>query len=297
MRGAAALRALEHEGFLRDCVSRIFRAAFTRWSVRSLLFPAFRGKPLTPARVILALRSRVLDRMQPVNEVRGVYTSFAEAERAAPRTKPLGYDAADAGSWYVDKLSGVQLEDYPVLFWLRGALDTSRSVFELGGHVGVAYYGFSRVLDYPLDLSWTILDVPSVMSAGEALARERGRTNLRFATGGLASVAGADIVLAAGSLQYLEKSLSEIVGGLRHRPKHILVNVTPVYDGPTFVTIQNVSNVYCAYRVFNRQELIRSLETIGYELVDSWAKPRQFKVPNHPDKSFDRYSGFYFRLA
>ena len=77
--------------------------------------------------------------------------------------------------------------------------------------------------------------------------------------------------------------------------RHVLINVTPVYDGPAFVTVQNVSAVYCAYRIFNRQELVGSLESAGYRLVDSWAKPRRFRVPGHPDKSFDQYSGFYFR--
>jgi putative methyltransferase (TIGR04325 family) len=247
--------------------------------------------------VIDAVRVRVRDRMQPINAVRGVYGSFEEARRAAPRTKPVGYDAANAGDWYTDKLTGVQLEDYPVLFWLRQAFDDSRSVFEIGGHVGVAYYGFSKVLEYPPDLTWTILDVPSVMEAGEEMAHQRGRTNLRFATTEARAVEGADIVLAAGSLQYLEAGLADIITGLRQRPKHVLVNITPVYKGSAFVTVQNVGNVYCAYRVFNREQFIGSLQSIGYRLVDSWAKPRQFRVPGHADKCFDEYSGFYFRSS
>jgi putative methyltransferase (TIGR04325 family) len=133
------------------------------------------------------------------------------------------------------------------------------------------------------------------MTAGEALARERGATSLRFAHQGAAAERGADIVLAAGSLQYLETDLATIVAAFEHRPRHVLVNVTPVYDGPAFMTVQNVSTVYCAYRVFNRQQLVGSMESAGYQLVDSWAKPRRFRVPGHPDKGFDQYSGFYFR--
>ena len=253
------------------------------------------GMPLTPTRVVQALQRRMRDRLQPVNEVRGVYPTFAAAAAAAPRLKPLGYDSAAAGDWYADKQTGVQLEDYPVLYWLRNAFADSTSVFEVGGHVGVAYYGFSKVLDYPPGLAWTILDVPSVMAAGEALARERGATGLRFAHGGVTDERGADIVLAAGALQYLETDIAAIISGFVHRPRHVLINLTPVYDGPAFVTVQNVSTVYCAYRVFNRQELVGSLESAGYRLVDSWAKPRRFRVPGHPDKSFDHYSGFYFR--
>jgi putative methyltransferase (TIGR04325 family) len=267
------------------------------WSEPKTVSPLhFRGKPLTASRVIDAIRVRVQDRMQPINEVRGVYRTFGEAERAAPRVKPVGYEAANAGDWYADKLTGVQLEDYPVLFWLSQALVHSRSIFEIGGHVGVAYYGFSQLLDYPADLTWTILDVPSVMAAGEDFARRRGRTNLRFATEGVGAGDGADIVLAAGSLQYLETNLSDIIRGWRVRPEHLLINITPVYDGPAYVTVQNVGSVYCAYRIFNRQELVTSLEALDYALVDSWRKPRALRVPLHPERSFEYYSGFYFRL-
>ena len=253
------------------------------------------GNSLTATRIFQALQVRFQDRLQPINEVRGVYASFAEAIAAAPRTKPLGFDAANAGNWYFDKLNGVQLEDYPVIYWLKRAFADSRSVFEIGGHVGVAYYGFSRVLEYPQDLSWNILDFPSVMEAGEALARQRGQTKLHFAHGGLSTIKGADILMAAGVLQYLETNLATILSNFQQPPKHVLINVTPVYDGPRFTTIQNVGSVYCAYHIFNRQEFLSSLEAIGYRLVDSWTKPRCLHVPGHPDKTLDHYSGFYFR--
>ncbi|MEO8074888.1 MAG: TIGR04325 family methyltransferase [Acidobacteriota bacterium] len=252
-------------------------------------------KPLTPMRVFRAVQNRVMDRLQPLNAFRGVYADFPEAERAAPPTKPLGYDAADSADWYLKKLAGVQLEDYPVLYWLRAAFDDSRTLLEIGGHVGVAYYGFSRVIQYPADLRWTILDVPSVVDAGTRLARERGRTDVAFVKG-LAETEGAEILLAAGALQYFDApSLAGTITALRVKPKHVLVNVTPVYDGPGFVTLQNIGSVYCPYRIFNRQEFIAPLEALGYRLVDAWEKPRPFSVPKHPDRSFDAYSGFYLR--
>ncbi len=255
----------------------------------------WRGKTVTPRRVLQALQARVQDRLQPINEVRGVFNNFAEATAAAPRTKPLGYDAANAENWYFDKLTRVQMEDYPVIYWLKNAFADSRSVLEIGGHVGVAYYGFSRVMEYPRDLAWTIFDVPSVMEAGEALARERSQTNLHFAHDGLDSIEGADILMAVGALQYLETDIARMLCSYQQRPKHILISETPVYDGPKFITLQNLGSVYCAYRVFNRQELLSSLESIGYRLVETWAKPRCLRVPGHPDKTLDHYSGFYFR--
>jgi len=242
------------------------------------------GKPITLKGVLRAAQRRVLDRVQPVNTFRGVYATFREAERAAPPTKPVGYDSADSADWYLKKLAGVQLEDYPVLYWLRSAFADSNSLLEIGGHIGVAYYGFSSVLQYPASLTWTILDVPSIAAAGEALARERGRTDVRFVTS------------LADTEQYLDSpNISGTIAGLRVPPKHVLVNITPVYDGPAFVTLQNIGSVYCPYRIFNTRDFVSSLEGVGYELVDSWAKPRAFRVPSHPERSFDTYSGFYFR--
>ena len=251
---------------------------------------------MTPARVLRAIRARVLDRVQPLNAYRGVYQSFAEAERAAPRIKPLGYDAAQSDGWYLEKLKRVQLEDYPVVYWLREAFRDAHSVLEIGGHVGVAYYGFAGLLEYPAALSWTILDVPTVVAAGRKLAAERGARGLRFVDS-LDDAAPADILLAAGALQYLEApTLAPTIARLPRKPRHILINVTPVHDGPAFVTLQNIGTVYCPYRVFDRREFVSSLEGLGYSLIDAWRKPREFRVPGHQDKSFDAFSGFYFRL-
>lgn len=254
----------------------------------------FRGRPLTPARILQAVQLRIRDRLQPINEVRGVYASFAEAAAAAPRTKPVGYDFAHAENWYEDKLSAPRLADYPVIFWLGRAFADASSVFEIGGHVGTAYYGFSTILRYPAEHQWTILDVPTVVTAGRTLAAARGAQNLHF-TADPSLVDGAEIVLASGSLQYLEGRIAQILNGWRVHPRHVLINVTPVYDGPEFVTLQNIGSAYCAYHVFNRQAFIQELASAGYALVDSWAIPRHFHVPGHRERSFNEYSGFYFR--
>jgi putative methyltransferase (TIGR04325 family) len=207
----------------------------------------------------------------------------------------LGYDRANSANWYEGKMARAPLEDYPVLFWLRDALEESRAVFEIGGHVGTAYYGFERLLRYPPGLDWTIWDVPSIVSAGRALALERGRTSLSFSEDHDAAP-DAEVLLAAGSLQYIPTPrLETIVASRRGRLRHILLNLTPVYDGPEFVTLQNIGNVLCPYRVFNRVGLIGTLDELGYKLVDEWQKPRPFRIKFNADRSFDAYSGFYFR--
>ncbi len=268
-------------------------ATFRDTTISSL--PKFRGKPLTVGRIVRSVRGRLFDGSAPLNSCRGVYADFAEATRSAPPSKPLGYDAANSTNWYLSKLDSLALEDYPITYWLRSAFEDSRTVFEIGGHIGEAYYGFARIVPYPADHEWTICDVPSIAEAGAKLARERGNTNLRFVTD-LSQTAGADILLACGALQYFEpSSLAPVIAPYRVRPKHILVNVTPVYDGPSFVTLQNIGSAYCPYRIFGRAEFVGALENLGYTLVDAWRKDRVLSIPGHPDKSLEHYSGFYFR--
>jgi putative methyltransferase (TIGR04325 family) len=225
-----------------------------------------------------------------------VYATFAEASRAAPPTKPVGYDHPEPATYYRGRLDRIHHDDYPAIFWFRVALEGSESLFEIGGHVGVAFYSFARLVTYPPNLKWTILEVPAVAASGEALCSERGRTNLRFITDP-SQTKGADIVLAAGSLQYVESpSLAEAIAGFRLRPRHVIVNKTPMYDGIPFVTLQNIGGAYCPYRIPNRADFVASLEHLGYELHDTWQKERLFRITGHPDKAFDHYSGFYFRL-
>jgi putative methyltransferase (TIGR04325 family) len=160
--------------------------------------------------------------------------------------------------------------------------------------MGEAYYGFSTVLEYPKDMTWTVMDVPSIAKAGALLASREKRTNIHFISS-LDGYPGADVLLSTGALQYLDTHLSNALAGMQTRPKHVLINFIPVYDGPSFVTVQNIGTAYCAYRVFNRNEFVDSLRALGFALIDSWKKPRAFDVLDDPERSFKHYTGFYFR--
>ena len=222
-----------------------------------------------------------------------MFRNFEEAARSVPPGQPIGYDNEDAAAFYRERLGRVGHDDYPALLWLARALQTSRSLVEIGGHVGVAYYSYERLIGYPEGLTWTILDTPAVAEAGARLARERGRHGVRF-TSDFAEVEGGDILFAAGSLQYLPGPLlPERVHGMRLRPRHILVNKTPVTDGDGYVTLQSIGVAYCPYRVHSRRELVEPLLSMGYRLVDAWRKERRLEIPGHPERTLDHYSGFY----
>jgi putative methyltransferase (TIGR04325 family) len=79
------------------------------------------------------------------------------------------------------------------------------------------------------------------------------------------------------------------------RPRHILIDQLPLYDGPRFVTLQNGGLVRYPQYVFNRSEYLRTIANLGYELVDSW-DCRNFSciVPFHPGRSVRAYTGLCF---
>ena len=55
-------------------------------------------------------------------------------------------------------------------------------------------------------------------------------------------------------------------------------------------------HAYCPYRVFNRAELLSSLERLGYALVDSWDDlDRSCIVPHQPGAAVPHYTGLYLR--
>lgn len=238
---------------------------------------------------------------RPQSGFNGCYLDFAAAKAAAPGR--IGYDHLDMTGFYQPNADGsgptMDPNDYAVMFWLRGLLPTARRVFDIGGYVGTAYYEYARYLDYPTDLRWTVYDVPAVARAGEALASDKSASHLGFTTDPTGAD-GADILLAAGSLQYFEEGmLHRLLGSLQFRPRHVLVQRTPLHPDRTFVTLQVMTPegrpVYCPYTVAARGPFIAAMCKLGYELVDSWSKPRPLVVPLHHECARACYTGLYFR--
>ena len=74
---------------------------------------------------------------------------------------------------YMDRHRSIRVSDYPMVHWLSQLLAEGRHrIFDLGGHIGVTYYGFRRYLSYPNTLEWRVHDVPSVIDAGRDWARQ-----------------------------------------------------------------------------------------------------------------------------
>src|SRR3546814_1646742 len=137
------------------------------------------------------------------NDYYGVYPTFAAARDAAnslsTRELPASYDIEAAGRLYRDHMQRIRVSDYPLVFWLgRLIADGQRSVFDLGGHIGVSYYGFRKYIDYPADLSWTIHDLPSVMAAGRRWAQGHDAERQLSFIDSVEHADGQDILLSTG---------------------------------------------------------------------------------------------------
>lgn len=198
----------------------------------------------------------------------GSFESFAAAQDAAPSSKPVGYDNAGAEQLYSAQL---HYWDYPALFWIGRSLEQGmNSVFDLGGHVGVKYYAFKRVLGDTSVLRWKVCDVPSIARAGREIAdkREMG-DRLTFCTD-FREASGCDVLMASGSLQYLPTRIAEILQMLPTKPKRIVLNTTAVHPVRTLFTLNSIIVAVCPYRIQHHDALLQELTESGYRRLDTW---------------------------
>jgi putative methyltransferase (TIGR04325 family) len=246
-----------------------------------------------PAYRLLFARGRL-----PTNSYYGLYASFAEALADAPKSLPTGFDLPRAASLYRERLESILMSDYAVIFWLsRLLMAGQRKLFDLGGHIGISYYGFQRYLTYPNDLQWQVYDVPEVVSAGRTWASQHDPAGRLSFTQSRGDADGCDMVLASGVLQYLSFTLSEMLLALNKPPRHLLINVTPLHPKRSFFTLQRIGFSVCPYRVAAIAEFVAGVEALGYRLVDRWESfERYMRIPFESDHSIDRYHGFYFRI-
>jgi putative methyltransferase (TIGR04325 family) len=231
-------------------------------------------------------------------QFRGVYGDFRQAEAAAPRGKKIGYDHPDLAREYHKKLN-LRLEsfDYPILFHLDRIVDRCTTVFDFGGNLGVHYLRYRRYLKMD-HVKWIVLDLPEVTAIGQKTCADL--SNIAFING-IAELKESqlDILLASGSIQYLaSQDLLQKMTDHGVRPAHVLINRLPLYDGPQFVTLQNGGLAYHPQYVFNREIFISSIESLDYELVDSWPDTGDSCIiPFHPARSIHAYTGFYFQTG
>ena len=239
------------------------------------------------------------------NLFRGIYSSFDAAQASAPATRPLGYDNADAADMYLERIKRIYPSDYPVIFWLQKLFAQGQAtVFDLGGHIGIGYYGYQRYLDYPPGLRWTVSDVPAVMARGAEIARERDPAGRLGFNGDFSAAGGVDVLLALGVLQYLPDTLAQRLAALAQGgaqlPRHMLINLTPLHvldnGGQDYFTLQSIGTAFCPYRIAAYAPFLEGFTRLGYQIVDRWQNPdKHCHIAFEPAHSLDVYHGFYLR--
>lgn len=233
----------------------------------------------------------------PPNRFLGAFPDFAAARAAIPPHAPAGYDHAAMRGMYRLRMDAPCESDWAVLFHLRELLRAGDHVFDLGGHVGLSWYGWRRHLPVLDALRWQVCEVPEIADEGRALAAERGATALDF-TSRPEDGAGARVLLVAGSLQYMDRALPDLAASLGPRLDHVVVNKLPVHDSRGYVTVQSTGRAFHPYRVFERGPFLRAMADAGWRLVDHWRNREQScVVPFQRGLDVEAYSGFRFDRA
>lgn len=251
---------------------------------------------LRPSAVREAAYKRKFLENREENLFMGSFESFAAAEAGAPPSKAVGYDDAEAAKTLYSHQ--IYFYDYPALFWLGQSVEEGlRSVFDLGGHVGIKYYAFRRVLAYPPELRWTVCDVPGIVKTGQELAVQREATSQLSFTPDFRDASGFDVLYASGSLQYLPLRISEILATLPVKPKRIVINTAAVHPDKTLFTLNSIGFAVCPYRIQHHDALLAELTESGYKRRDAWrneGKPIEVPFVDGGDRPF--YAGCCFDL-
>jgi len=252
---------------------------------------------------VVQLRRRRFDsrfeRGQAISCFRGVYDSYSQAVAAAPKAVAVGYDNAESANLYRDRLDKVYPSDYPMMMWLQKAFNEgARKVMDLGGHIGVAYYAYQRLIDFPRDLSWIVNDVPAVIESGRSEATERDPSGRLSFSEGFDVAADADLLFTAGCVQYLEDTLAQQLAALKRRPRWVLVNLLPLHETAEYWTVQSIGTAFCPYRIQRMSTFFADMERLGYGVLDKWENlEKRCWVAFDPEHSLDRYYGAALELT
>ncbi len=236
---------------------------------------------------------------QAVGVCRGIFRTHAEAAAAVPVNGLVGYDHDAPATMYGDRMTRIFPSDYPMLYWLRKAFDEGATrVFDLGGHIGLSYYAYRRYLDYPPDLTWQVSDVPAVMKKGREIAATRDDAQHLSFVEHLGAAGDVQILFTAGCLQYLEKTLADMLAELPTKPTWLIINLLPLHPARAWWTVQSIGTAFCPYRIQQDERFVSDITRLGYELVDRWENPeKRCEIAFEPALSLEGYHGMAFRRA
>ena len=240
---------------------------------------------------------RVMARRDHTGLHSGIYASYADALADIPPSRLAGWDHDDSSTLWVNQIDPVRPSTYPVFFWLHRLFEQGMALVDVGGSIGVTYYGYRRYAGLPSGSQWTVVEVPKICEQGILTAQREGAHNLHFVSDLKAAGAG-DILLSAGALQYMEHSLPGILESLPNKPRYLLLNKLPVTVCEERWTLQNYGPAVTPQRLFNERGFFDYFKNHGYRLRDRWeVQDLDCLIPFHPRRFIGKYSGFLFELA
>jgi putative methyltransferase (TIGR04325 family) len=245
-----------------------------------------------------AMRKALSISNEPPELLRGVFSTYEEAIAAVSPGLLAGYNNQEIVDECVDHFSTILPSDAPVLQWLERLLPSVTTILDAGGHVGVKYRAFREHLRLDdRQVNWIVYDTPAMVRAGRQRATREGLERLSF----IEKPKDApliDLMLCSGLLQFLDIPFPELMRQLPARPRHLLLNKVATRDGRTVVTLVRIAGAEVPYQIRDRAEFLRSLDSLGYEIVDEWVLP-EFTRPITADPSLGASTsrGYYARLS
>jgi len=221
------------------------------------------------------------------------FTSLDEARNVADRYLRQAHNSPACRREHAE--FAMRPSDYPLLFFLSRIAGPA-TVFDLGGNIGNLFYCFARYLPDLEITNWRVFDLPENMRLGARLAKRRKVADKLTFVDNLGQMEAADVVIASGCLHYFDDPIDRLLSGLRQRPRHVLINRTPLSDGAITHTVQDSGYGLAACKLHSRAALISGMRGLGYDLVDMWnVYECRLDIPLYPDLSVEAYSGLYFR--
>jgi putative methyltransferase (TIGR04325 family) len=243
------------------------------------------------------IRGRICNLLPIDLPMKGAYPTVDAAIASQSSRQMVGHNHKQIVPVDSAAMSTLLSWDYPVLFWLDRLMPGTKRIIDAGGHVGVKYRAWRKILNLAPDYEWIVLDLPAMVEEGRARAAAEDLAALRFESDA-ARLPPADLFLASGLLQYYPNDLSVLLKQLPTLPRHVIVNKVSVRDGPAFVTLQRVGPSRAPYQIRNREQFIADVLELGYEVVDQWDIPSLAHVVlTHPELGRSSSLGFYFRMT
>jgi putative methyltransferase (TIGR04325 family) len=224
----------------------------------------------------------------------GIYSSYEAALTDIPEWRKAGWDHDSSAQLWVDQIDPVRPSTYPIFFWLGRLFGENQALVDVGGSIGLTYYGYRRLGQLPQGSTWTVVEVGKIAEQGRQIAQREQARGLSFVDS-LASIRHCDVLLSAGALQFMPRSVPGLLEALPSAPRYILLNKLPITQGEECWTLQNYGPAVTPNRLFNERQFLGYFSDHGYQLRDRWAvQDLDCLIPFHPERFIREFAGFVF---